>query len=409
MSYLVKYFLLVMIIMVVSCTEDDVPVAVDPAPTIRLVKVADKWNPRAQEKYKIEVTIDDPQGPDNIQSVTVDIRRDTEGPVINTDSLYDDGAFYNKENGDVLARDGIFSNRLSPQDLSSPVQAGLYYLRFIAQDKDNHETVSDDYIIGISENRSPVISDVSAPDSFSVFSFESVMQVTASDSDGISDIQSVYYRSQKVGSEQIRYEGELYDDGDPASGDQVAGDGIFSTRLDTAFLTAKKGDYTLYFYARDSFDDENEIVPEHIMRVSNYSPEITSVAIPDSMIIPSIGSYRYASMEATVTNPEGLADIDSVYFFSFRDGNPLFNGSPVILQDNGIPFDYENYVNELNQSRRVISAGDAVAGDGIFTFPLVIESNFTAGDYLFRLYVADKAQNVYGPLDVTLRVVRWVL
>ena len=68
-------------------------------------------------------------------------------------------------------------------------------------------------------------------------------------------------------------------------------------------------------------------------------------------------------------------------------------------------FDYFNYVNELG-TFDVLSVGDEIAGDGIYTFPLVIESYFKPGAYLFRFYISDKAGNLTGPEDRILNVIR---
>jgi len=388
-----------------GCSNDDPPVMVGGTPSIDEIKTAEKWNPRLSQKYKVEVSVLDPQGPENIAGVYLNVQRDSGGPVIYTDSLYDDGAFFNTEDGDVLAKDGIFSNRFSPSQISSPVQSGFFLLKFVALDHDGHQSPEGEFLVSFGENSAPAITAVLAPDSLSVNLVPGIIQVTVRDSDGVDDIKRVYFESQKKGTSQIRYESELYNDGDPNHGDMVAGDEIYSLKLDTGFLVAKKGLYDLLFHAEDSFDEKNQAIPVHEIAIYNKISLIKNIQIPDTMVIPNEHTYNYSSLSLLAEDPESLFDIRSVYYYSFRNDTALFSGKPVKLKDNGIAFDYFNYVNELI-TFDVRSVGDEIAGDGIYTFPLVIESYFKPGAYLFRFYISDKAGNLTGPEDRILNVIR---
>ncbi len=155
----------------------------------------------------------------------------------------------------------------------------------------------------------------------------------------------------------------------------------------------------------DSFQEKNDVVPRHSISVDNNPPEITGISVPENMVIPANETeFNHEPLKAAVDDPETLADIESVYFYSFRNDTALFSGKPVLLKDNGKPFDYASYVNELSSIGEVSSVGDDVAGDGIYTFPLVIESYFKPGIYLFKFYTQDKAGNLTGPVDRILNV-----
>lgn len=397
MINLLKLILFLIFLLLLGCSEEDSPVTIGTVPIIESINAADKWNPRLARKYKIEVSVNDPQGPDNIRTVIMDVKRDTSGLVIFTDSLYDDGAYYHSEDGDVIAGDGVYSNRFLPTQISSPVQSGLYFFQFIALDRDGNQSPDIEYAISFGDNRAPEIINITGPDSFSVNLLPGIIQVTVNDSDGVDDIDQVYFESQKAGSDLIRFEGNLYNDGDPAHGDMIAGDDIYSTVLDTAFVVGKKGEYDLLFHVVDTFNEKNQVVPRHYIRLHNKPPEISDIQIPDSIAIPNEGEFIHEALKAIVEDAEGLTDIDSVYFYSFRNDTALFNGKPVLLKDNGEPFNYSNYIDEVSSPGGVSSVGDEFAGDGAYTFPLVIESYFKPGTYIFRFYTKDKAGNLFGP------------
>ncbi len=240
-------FIFAVLILFNGCSEEKTSVTTGSIPDIMSVKTLDKWNPRLQQKYKIEVDVSDPQGPDNIKSVIVEVQRESGESVIFSDSLYDDGAFYNSEDGDVIARDGVFSNRYFPDDISNPLVPGLYLFRFMAIDYENNQSPDVEYVISFGENRAPQITGVLAPDSLSVNLVPGTIQVTVSDSDGVEDIERVYFESQKNSTGQVRFEGELFNDGDPSHGDMMAGDDIFQRYWIQFFWSARKTDMNCFF------------------------------------------------------------------------------------------------------------------------------------------------------------------
>lgn len=386
-----------------SCSNDDSPVKVEDKPVIDEIRTAEKWNPRLTQKYKVEVKVNDPQGPENIAGVVLNVFRDSGGTVIYTDSLYDDGAYYNDDDGDVIAKDGIYSNRFLPSDIIYPVQPGIYLFQFTAKDHDGNLSQVSETLVSFGANNAPEIIGIIAPDSFSVNLVPGLIQVTVSDSDGIDDIEQVYFESRKEGSSQIRYEGDLYNDGNPEHGDMIAGDEVFSTILDTSVLVAKKGKYHLLFHVVDSFNEKNIIVPEHDILLSNYPPRMSDVQVAERVAVPTGEEIKLEPITVTVNDPEGLADIDSVYFYSVKWDSTLAdsvfanNGLPILLRDNGLPVN----INDPDG----IFVGDELAGDGIYTFTLVIKSDFIPPndkdgriERTFKFYTSDKAGNKVGPI-----------
>lgn len=88
-----------------------------------------------------------------------------------------------------------------------------------------------------------------------------VLKATVSDSDGLGDIASVFYFSRRPDG-ILANQGnpiQMYDDGgvNPFSGDDVAGDGIYSFRAQVP-PTTLLGTFTYTFYARDRFNAQSD-------------------------------------------------------------------------------------------------------------------------------------------------------
>ena len=79
------------------------------------------------------------------------------------------------------------------------------------------------------------------------------------------------------------------------------------------------------------------------------------------------GELNRELITAEVSDPEGLADIDSVYFFSMKpDSAFALGGQPLIMVDNGLPY---------NPGGNLwIETGDETAGDGIYSLSIRLMS-----------------------------------
>jgi hypothetical protein len=146
--------------------------------------------------------------------------------------LRDDGL-----SGDSLAHDGIYSASLS---FKIPrVLVGLFSIRVIAIDR--NDISSNEFSLGFHIQRlgiAPIISNLSAPDSVTLppygFSKIITMSVVVSDSNGLADIRVVYFRSLDATDSTKKY--YLFDNGNIAAyGDSVAGDGIYSIKVELPF------------------------------------------------------------------------------------------------------------------------------------------------------------------------------
>jgi hypothetical protein len=115
------------------------------------------------------------------------------------------------------------------------------------------------------DNVAPILSDLVIPDTIARgVSF--VFSVIAMDSNGLSDIEFVYfvlYRPDSTVVEQSPF--FMQDDGDPGFGDEVAGDGIYSFK-NSFGDTAQTGNWRFLFQAEDRSDSSSNII-EHFLFV----------------------------------------------------------------------------------------------------------------------------------------------
>jgi hypothetical protein len=110
---------------------------------------------------------------------------------------------------------------------------------------------------------------------------------------------------------------------------------------------------------------------EKIIQVQ-YAPVLYDLAMPDS--IQRNSPYIYYVF-ITAFDPDGLVDVDSVYFRVTRPDNSV-NPNPIIMHDDGL-------------------YGDSLAYDGRYTVGLRTYGDTTSqlGQYVFEFYAKDKQGN----------------
>ena len=147
----------------------------------------------------------------------------------------------------------------------SKLETGRYRAEVYAVDKSNFKsnTVVSNLEI-IRTNHPPEISDLNAPDTV-YLGFETIlvkMSVKATDPDGQGDIKMVYFNSFRPdGTPSSGNPFQLYDDGGASgiSGDDVAGDGIYSIIIQIPPGT-QKGKYRFEFQAVDRSNAKSNII-----------------------------------------------------------------------------------------------------------------------------------------------------
>ena len=173
--------------------------------------------------------------------------------------------------GDIISGDKIYSRRISNTQLTldNPIDSsatGLVYLNVQAYYKGNQIALEDSFQLG---NIRPIIVQVTFPDTMTrppdPYVLVDTIKVEIFDANGVSDIQTCYMMFQKP---DLSYSNNgnpilLYDDGiidqHMFLWDEFASDGIFS-RLITIGSDNPIGIYNAYFYAKDFFGADAEVV-----------------------------------------------------------------------------------------------------------------------------------------------------
>jgi len=190
-------------------------------------------------KLTTSIAVFDSNGYQSISSVTIRPNNTTDpAPRL----MYDDGA---PEHGDRAAGDGIFSAVLTVKPTGAVEGIECEF-----RAKDNTGAESDPLRKGIT-NRAPAINSLDVPSTIerpvsglAYYTFK----LTASDPDGKSDIDSVYFRNQSSSTPSNFL---MYDDGNlSTNGDLIAGDGIYS-RIVVIDQTASTGAKSFLFRVVD--------------------------------------------------------------------------------------------------------------------------------------------------------------
>jgi hypothetical protein len=111
-------------------------------------------------------------------------------------------------------------------------------------------------------NRPPGLSNLEAPDTVKLASQDQLLllQVTASDPDGLADVQRVVFNSYRPnGAPSSGNPFPMFDDGNASHGDAVRGDGIYSLTI-LLPSTSQTGTYRFEFQAFDRSNDSSSVI-----------------------------------------------------------------------------------------------------------------------------------------------------
>lgn len=164
--------------------------------------------------------------------------------------LYDNGS---ESHGDLTRGDLIFSNLFTLQQNYS---SGNFQIVYFVEKKDGSTILiskGNFFFKNCDGNTPPLISNIEAPDSIQVQAPKSVfvVRVKAEDSNGLNNVESVYFISYRPDGSSSGNKIQMYDNGDINNhGDLIGGDGIYSTLVEV-LPTNVKGTYRFEFQARD--------------------------------------------------------------------------------------------------------------------------------------------------------------
>ncbi len=194
-----------------------------------------------------QAEVSDPDGPSSITAVTADvITPGGSDPLLSVDFSGDSTAAATRYYS------GLIRFSVTKTDI------GAYRIVLRATDRLGLTgNTFDRRLIIWRTNAPPVLSNLVAPDTVVVPPRDSVlitMSVAAFDSNGLADIREVYFRSLDSSDPTRKF--FLLDNGDLAnSGDQTAGDGIYSIIIKLVDSPTVRKTYRFAFQAADSFAD----------------------------------------------------------------------------------------------------------------------------------------------------------
>lgn len=202
--------------------------------------------------------------PSIIKSVYVNIYS-SENKKLNSSPIYlsDNG---DVASGDYIKGDSIYSAKFP---LSQYYPNGNYRGEYFVEDKYSNPAKAAVKLFtfdNAQSNISPVVSNLSAPDTAYIGQQTTVIKLTidATDANGLSDIELVYFNSfiPPNGNPSSNNPFQMFDDG--INGDDVAGDGKFTLLVQLPATGVTKGIYRWEFQARDRGKKQSNIIVHNI-------------------------------------------------------------------------------------------------------------------------------------------------
>lgn len=368
-------------IFVIACNEEILPPEAAPEFAVEGFKIPRRLNVGKPRNYDVAFRVTHPRGAAAVAEVTLRFFGSDQTTLLLELPLYDDGGFLHPGNRDVIAGDGIFTNHFISDSLVFP--RGAIFMRATARDN-AQQSVQSGFVEALAlVNAPPQLLAINAPDTLISGSQPRLFSVAVQDSNDIEDVATVIMRLKRGGNEiffaSLEFQGKTAPDS-----------GVFGAFFDSTLAAEKLGDYTLEFQASDESDDFSNVLTTPIF-LENEAAFLFGVSVPDSAQLPTSG-LQPVFITIHCSDPQGLTDLDSVYFFSLRPDSVLANnGNPLVLQDNGLPFNPQN---------PFVEAGDLVANDGIFSLTVLLNPTALTGRYIFSFFARDKVGNfTVGPVD----------
>ncbi len=129
----------------------------------------------------------------------------------------------------------------------------------------------------------------------------------------------------------------------------------------------------------------------------NHPPVIDSVIMQDSVQIQDSTQVAFL-IYAVASDPDGIGDLKSVYFYSYKpDGSLSNSGNPISMFDDG------------GAAGQALGDFDSVANDGIYTLavrlpPLNAPTPPELGTYVFKFYAEDRSGAISKPVTHDIKV-----
>ncbi|MBN2366603.1 MAG: hypothetical protein EH225_11900 [Calditrichaeota bacterium] len=360
------------LLLFITCNEEKVLVNGETPFAIRDVRIPEFISSTTDKKVLITAHVTHPEGSEGISQVNFMIG-DSSGQVVKTLPMFDDGSVQDTSSGDVIAFDNIYSITVIGSGLG--LINASYQSWITAEDASGEIRKSEIREVEIFPNQPPEIISVVFPDSIKSGMQPQEIFIEASDNEGIDDIRWILIEGIDIGTGFVVFRDTIPN---PMNNSPV-----FTRMVDSSYAAGKKGLLELSFIAEDRVGDFSEPVLREIF-FENGIPVGFNPVVPDTLILPASPSEAVDTLVTlNVRDPQSLADIDEVYFYSLKPDSTLANnGNPLVMWDNGLPF--------LGDPVRPQYAGDQIAGDGIYSLTILLFGNALPGRYVFSFYARDR-------------------
>ncbi len=329
-------------------------------------------NNRSSRPFLFTAKVTHPEGSAGIAEVSMRLK-DSQGTTRLNFEMLDDGNALNQHSGDVIAFDQIYSRQIAGSEITVP--SDTYWLEIVAVSRQNETKVSPLQPLEVLSNAPPEILAFSFPDSIRAGMPPTTISVTVNDSDGINDVRWVLLQGFTAGYATPAFQDTLFNPGNNFS--------IFQQIIDSSYAVRRKGNFEMKFLAEDRSGERSLPLSQNVY-FENTPPHLWDSQVPDTLVLPPSGSNPIDTLiSIRVKDRQSLKDIDAVYYFSLKpDGTLANNGNPFFMWDNGLPF--------LGDPDQLQYAGDKIAGDGIFSFTVLLPPGVLTGKYRFSFYALDR-------------------
>jgi hypothetical protein len=175
---------------------------------------------------------------------------------------------------------------------------------------------------------------------------------------------------------KIILSGKMYDNGKEVNGDNVMGDNIYSAKI---YFKQEypNGQYKICYYLTGGSQPDKPSAQQAFTYYNHQNakpPVVSNLIMQDSVYADSVFIFSIKAED-----PNGLSDIKYVLFKGYRpDGTIMTNTTGdtlFVMNDSG---DLEHF-------------GDAVAGDGIFSYRNTFYTTAAKGTRRFEFFAVDRS------------------
>ncbi len=202
------------------------------------------------------------------------------------------------------------------------------------------------------------------------------------DANGVSDIKQVSYRIYSPVSHDVIQRGNLSFLPDSSLPDEA----VYNTNASFTMERSSTGIYIVEMFAQGQENSIGNSIQLSLLIAKNSGPpHIWNLSAQDTFVRPLHGR-TLVYFRISASDPDGLADIDQVYF---RNLSSVNSSTKNPLYDDG------NFSTD----------GDSVAADGRYSTLLQVDSSNTLGSKLLRFYAIDKSGFLGDSLDHTITII----